>query len=308
MGKNNFTVSVIIPTYNRAHLLGRSIRSIMNQTYQNFEIIVVDDGSTDNTDELIFSLVNEKIRYIRHEKNKGAAAARNTGIKAAKGDYIAFQDSDDIWLPEKLEKQMEVFKTAPKKVGVVYTGFYRIIGSKRIYMPYSWVNKKDGDIYPQILAGNFVTTQSITVRAGCLEKVGLFDENLPRLQDWEFVIRLSKHYSFEFIDEPLLYSYYTQGCISSDKEALVSALKLIIEKHYIEFKNNKTFLASRYLTLGSALNSCGDFNNARHYFIKAVKTYPFDKRLLLHTILSFFGKGIYNKVMKNYHTIKSHFD
>ena len=112
MPEKNPTVSIIIPTYNRAHLIGRAIQSVLNQTYQNFEIIVVDDGSTDNTEEMIkeFQKHDKRIKYIRHEKNRGGAAARNTGIKVARGEYIAFQDSDDEWLPEKLEKQMDVFQ------------------------------------------------------------------------------------------------------------------------------------------------------------------------------------------------------
>ena len=98
----NPTVSVIIPTYNRAHLVGRAIKSVLNQTYRDFEIIVVDDGSTDNTKDIIkeFQKKDKRIKYIPYEKNKGGSAARNTGIKAAKGEYIAFLDSDDEWAYE----------------------------------------------------------------------------------------------------------------------------------------------------------------------------------------------------------------
>ena len=112
-------VSVIIPTYNRAKLIKRSILSVLNQTYQNFEIIVVDDGSADDTKSVVESFNNPKIRYIRHDINKGQSAARNTGIKNAKGKYIAFQDSDDEWLPEKLEKQMSCFESPSSHSGIV---------------------------------------------------------------------------------------------------------------------------------------------------------------------------------------------
>jgi glycosyltransferase involved in cell wall biosynthesis len=123
-------VSVIIPTYNRAGLLKRAIQSVLNQIYQDFEIIIVDDASTDNTENVIESFKEHRIRYIKHESNKGAAVARNTGIKFANENYIAFQDSDDEWLPEKLEKQMEIIEHASPRVGVVYTGYRRIIGNK----------------------------------------------------------------------------------------------------------------------------------------------------------------------------------
>ena len=136
MSKEKPTVSVIIPTYNRAKLLPRAIKSVLNQTFKDFEVIIVDDGSTDNTEEVIneFQKHNKRIKYIRHEKNKGAAAARNTGIKIAQGEYIAFQDSDDEWLPNKLEKQMEIFESAPAEIGVVYTDYGEwVIVEKSIY-------------------------------------------------------------------------------------------------------------------------------------------------------------------------------
>ena len=304
LGKKNPTVSVVIPTYNRAHLIGRSIRSVLSQTYQDFEIIVVDDASTDNTEEVLRSLGNERIRYIRHEQNKGANAARNTGIKAARGKYIAFQDSDDIWLPDKLEKQMNVFKAALPNVGVVYTGCIRVFGNNIYYFPSSQFIKKDGDIHQQLLIGNFIGTQSIIAPKEYLEKVGMFDERFPRLQDWELVIRLSKYYKFRFIDEPLLISPYTADSISTDTDALIKALKLLIEKHFEEFKNNNKMLASLYSTIGSAFRLIGDFNNARVYYIKAVKTYPFNYRALFHLILSFVGEEKYFKIFQYYHKIK----
>ena len=107
-------------------MIARSIESVLSQTFQDFEIIVVDDGSTDNTEEVVNSFNDERIRYVRHEQNKGEAAARNTGIKLARGDYIASQDSDDEWLPEKLARQIEVFENSPPEVGVVYTGFWKL--------------------------------------------------------------------------------------------------------------------------------------------------------------------------------------
>ncbi len=105
MTENSPTVSVVIPTYNRAHLVGRAIQSVLNQTYHDFEIIIVDDGSIDNTEDVVKSLNDPSIRYTRHDQNRGGSAARNTGIKMARGEYVAFQDSDDEYLPEKVESR-----------------------------------------------------------------------------------------------------------------------------------------------------------------------------------------------------------
>src|SRR5690348_13147078 len=109
-------VSVIIPTHNRSDFLRNAITSVLNQTYQDFEIIVVDDGSTDNTSEVVANFSDERITFIRHDTNKGGSAARNTGILASKCDYIAFLDDDDEWLPDKLRKQMEILVASPPEV------------------------------------------------------------------------------------------------------------------------------------------------------------------------------------------------
>ena len=183
MSEKNPTVSVIIPTYNRAHLIGRAIQSVLNQTYRDFEIIVVDDGSADNTEEVVKSFYDKRIKYIKHKKNKGAAATRNTGIKAARGKYIAFQDSDDEWLPEKLEKQMKVFENAPAKVGVVYTDMWRIMRNKRkYYFSSPMITPEDGIIYKQALDYKVMNIgiQTALIKREVFEKVGMFDEKFPR--------------------------------------------------------------------------------------------------------------------------------
>jgi glycosyltransferase involved in cell wall biosynthesis len=305
MNEKNPTVSVIIPTYNRAHLLGRSLRSVLNQTYQDFEIIVVDDASTDDSETVILSLDNEKIRYLRHEKNKGATAARNTGIKAAKGSYIAFQDSDDEWLPEKLEKQMKVFESAPPEVGVVYTGYYKISGNNITYAPSSYFTKKEGNLYQQLLKVNHLSTQCILVYKHCLEKVGSFDENLPRHQDWELAIRLAKHFEFKFIDEPLAIVYRDHASISTNQDALVKASEIIFNKHFLEYNNNKKIIANYYYRYGKLFCSSGNIKKGRDYYFKAFKAFPFDCRFILAILISSFGPIMYIKFVTVYRKLRN---
>lgn len=304
MGEKSPTVSVIIPTYNRAHLIGRSIASVLNQTYQDFEIIVIDDGSSDNTEQLILNFGNEKIRYIRHEKNKGQPAARNAGIKAARGNYIAFHDSDDECLPEKLEKVMKVFETAPPSIGVVYSGFYKITGDNITYMPTSWVTEKEGNIHQQLLRGSCVWAGNMITRKECLEKVGMFDESLPALEDWELTIRISKHYEFKFIEEPLIIVYYTLDSVTANQDAYINAFKIIIEKHYQEFINDMTLLANHHYGIGYLLCQGGRLKEGRDFYIKSLKLRPVNLILLLELMLSYFGKDIYNQVWKTYRKIK----
>ena len=303
--KERPTVSVIIPTYNRAHSIVSAIQSVLNQTYQGFEIIVVDDGSTDNTKEIMREIQTQdkRIRYIGYEKNKGAPTARNTGIKASRCDYIAFQDSDDEWSPEKLEKQMKAFESASPKVGVVYTGFYRL-GKRKTYMPSIRRKKtqREGDIFSSLLEGNLVGTPTILIKRECFERAGLFDENLTALQDWELVIRISKYYDFIFVDEPLLISPDTPDSISANRKARARALELILEKHFEDFKKDKKSLSKHkkslskhYYRIGISLCSDEDPITNRKYLLKAIKISPFNIKILFFVLLTFLGQDNFKK-------------
>ena len=290
-------VSVVIPTYNRAHTIARSIKSVLNQTCQDFEIIIVDDGSTDNTKEVVSSFNDERVRYIRHEENKGEAAARNTGIKVARGEYIASQDSDDEWLPEKLAKQIELFKNTLSKVGVVYTGFWKIENNEKTYIPFSWVNQKEGDIHKELLKGNFIGSPVTLIRRECFKKAGMFDEKLFHLVDWEMWLRVSKYYHFKYIDEPLVAAHYHSENVSANQSAFIQALELILEKYFDEFASDKKLLAKHYIDIGNLLVLNKETQNGRNYLIKAIKLYPFNIKLLSVILSTFFGLSVYKKAV-----------
>ena len=295
--RNKPTVSIIIPTYNRRQSIGRSVRSVLNQTYQDFELIIVDDGSTDNTKELVADFNDERIRYVRHEENKGEAAARNTGIKAARCDYIAYQDSDDEWLPEKLARQIELLENASPEVGVIYTGFWKAENHKRTYVPFSWVSQKNGDIHKELLKGNFIGSPVVLIKKECFNKVGLFDERLRNLVDWEMWLRISKYYHFKYIDEPLVIAHYHSDNVSSNHHAFIEALELVLEKYSDEFASDKKLLAKHYIDIGNLLVVHKETQNGRNYLIKAIKLYPFNIKLLLVIFFTFFGLSVYKKAV-----------
>jgi len=293
-------VSIIIPVYNRAQLLSRSIRSVLNQTFQNFEVIVVDDGSTDDIESVVKSFNDKRIQYIRHEERRGAPAARNTGIRLARGRYIAFQDSDDEWRSEKLEKQMRAFENAPPDLGVVYTSFWRIENGRKNYIPPSNFKQKEGYIHEILLETNFIATPTAIVKKECFEKAGMFDESLPRLQEWELWIRISKYYRFKHIDEPLVNAYLQPDSISRNMNALIMARKLILEKHFEEISKKSALLGKHYYEIGALLCLNGEIEEGKSYFIKAIRTYPFNAKLLFSTLFSLLGKRAYNNVAKIY--------
>lgn len=303
MDVQNPLISVVIPTYNRGYLIDRAIKSVLNQTYKEFEIIVVDDGSIDNTKEVIESFRDERIRYIQYKDNKGANVARNIGIRAAKGDYIAFQDSDDEWLPQKLEKQITILKDAPPDVGLVYTSFWRINGDKRLYIPSKDIEPKEGYIHVNLLKGNFISTQTILLRKKCFEKAGMFDEALPRLQDWDMVIRLSKHYLIRIIDLPLVNSYYNHESVSGNCGSLIEAYKIIINKYDDDLKKNN-FISKHYYLLGHLLYVSGDSKDGNKYLIRAYRYNPLDIKILFAICVSYINRGLYLHFIKMYVYLK----
>lgn len=242
---DNSLIAVIIPTYNRAYVIKRALHSVLHQTYQNLEVIVVDDGSTDNTEEIVKSFADSRVRYIRHEVRRGAPAARNTGINATRADFIAFQDSDDEWLCDKLEKQMQVFSTAGSEVGVVYTGFLRLTNNTSTYYPPPERKNISGNILESLLHGNFIGMPTVLIKKECFAKAGVFDEKMPRLQDWELFIRIAKQYEFLLVNEPLLLAFYSNQSITTSNKYDI-ALKLILDKHRDIFsKHMKILLAHR---------------------------------------------------------------
>lgn len=225
----NEKVSVVIPTYNRAELLKKAVESLLSQSHQNIEIVIVDDCSTDHTSEVIGEMKDHRIQYIKHPANKGGAAARNTGIAHAAGDYIGFLDSDDQWLPKKLEKQLEVFRKN-SNIGVVYTGLSVVNETKvlREMMPMF-----KGNILTKLIQFNCIdTTSSILVKKELLDEIEGFDASFPSCQDWDLYIRLAQKTQFDYVKEPLvLFFQHSEERITSNKKAVQQGHLLIYEKY-----------------------------------------------------------------------------
>jgi len=302
--KEKPTVSVVIPTYCRAHLIGEAIQSVLNQTYRDLEIIVVDDASSDNTEEVVKSLKDERIRYIRHEENKGAPAARNTGIEAAKGEYIAFQDSDDEWLPHKLEKQISIIDKLSSKVGLVYSDMWRLDHNrKREYWASPRIMPESGIFYYRALDYGVLNigTPTIVVRKECFDKIGVFDERLPRFIDLEFLIRTSKYYYFYHIPEPLVAFRASQKQplkrMSSQEDPFIIARELILEKYFEDIKKNKKLLSKHYFKIGDCYQINGEIKQSRKYFMKAAIANPQNIRFIVHYLISLLGQNSYTNVM-----------
>jgi glycosyltransferase involved in cell wall biosynthesis len=193
-------VSVVIPTYNRAHLIAQALESVYAQTFKDYEVILIDDGSTDGTEELIRKNYHGRLRYVKQE-NKGISGARNHGIALASGKYIAFLDSDDRWLPEKLERQAAYMETHPE-TGLLCTKLarYEIGGDGKKEICPSGFPKH----FSELLEGpNFIPTTTTMVRKTCFEKAGVFDPELPVAEDWDLWIRIAKNFGMYCLEDVL---------------------------------------------------------------------------------------------------------
>lgn len=287
------TVSVILPTFNREKFIVRSLRSVVNQSFHDMEIIVVDDCSSDDTKDVVAGFEDPRIKYIKHTVNKGGGAARNTGIGAAQGEFIAFQDSDDEWVLDKLEKQMQVMLTVKSDVAVVYSAYLWVTGSEVSYVPLNAPPPEESEILAHILKRNFVDTSTAVVRKKYFDKFGLFDEDLPRYQDWDLFIRLAKHLKFSFVDEPLVISHCLKGGISTNDKAAITARKMIFEKNRSEITRDSRLLANFLFETGTLCCKNDQFGEGRGYIFRAMKSYGLDTRYWLPALVSLFGQKAY---------------
>lgn len=292
-------ISVITATYNRSHLLGRCIQSVLNQTFQDFELIIVDDGSTDDTEKIVSNLSNEKVKYVRHQKNQGGAPARNTGIRLAKGDYIAILDDDDEWMPEILEKQMKVFYTAPLEVGAVYTRYKRY-DSLGDFLPPPKVAKKEGDLFKQLLDACCIQWQTVLIKRECFDKVGLISESMLYSRDWDFLLRISQHYQFLYIDEPLAIIHEQPEGRLSKQERLIVDTQRILKMYFFQIKRDSRTLAKYYFRIAYLSCSVGKIGQGRYYYLRSIRAYPVDIIAISAFLASLFGIKTHNVLAELY--------
>ncbi len=289
-------VSVIIPAYNRQEFIGRAIKSVLSQTFPNLEVIVVDDCSTDETGRIASEFCQEDRRVVlmRQPSNAGAQAARNRGIRAARGAYIGFLDSDDEWLPQKLEKQITLFESADRRLGVVYGGFTQVYSDGR--QPVDIIPSARGDIYRTALSGWIADMNTLLVRREEIEKIGQLNETVRSFQEWAFCIQLAKHCSFDFVPEPLAI-YYLHGGSSISTNTLNNARGYldVVNLFIPEIKSvaGKSVLAAHFHTAGRMFIKAGDYPAAQECFWQAVKNRPFAPASWLHLGFARLGPGFY---------------
>ncbi len=291
------TVSVIIPSYNRGHTLGRAINSVLSQKTQSFELIIVDDGSTDDTVFKVQSIKDSRIQLIQHPYNRGVSAARNTGIRASKGKYIAFLDSDDEWLPQKLMEQIHAMELAPLEIGGCATGFILHRIETEVYESRSLPKIQNWRKY--LIQGCSLSPGStFMVRRTCLEDIGLFDEQLIRFEDWEWLLRLIHKYKIIGLSNPLAIIHLgTWPGVEIVNTALNKFSKYIEHSSSLDIPEKRLIGISLELEKAVAVWRNG-FRLKGGYKLLAiflrfpVIAFPFISRIVLRRIRRWFGWGI----------------
>ena len=294
------SVSVVIPTYNRAHLLERALGSVLRQTFRDFEVLVVDDGSTDSTAGVVRDIRSPALRYIRHETNCGGSKARNSGIQAARGVYVGLLDDDDEWLPEKLQKQIDRFEAAGDDVGVVYSG-YDVLSERTGSVAYSRVPRGLAFTYVDFLGTTGFGASVPLVRRACFEKVGLFDETLPGTQDRDMWLRIARRYAFAYVPDVLVRQYIHGPQLSSNLRIKIEARERILDKYALDLAAHPALRWKHLSVLGKLYCAEGRPAEGRRYLWRAIRSRPRDWESFAHVALSLVApKVLHRRILLRY--------
>lgn len=228
-------VSVIIPAYNAEVFIARTLQSVLDQSYKNLEIIVVDDGSKDRTSEIVnnFARKDSRLRLL-HQANSGVAAARNYGIEKSRGEFIAPIDADDIWYPKNIEKQVKVMTSADSSVGLVYSWSVDIDEEDLLEGGFHVCNL-EGNVYKALIYSNFIGNASAAlIRRTCFDRVGGYDPNLKEqnaqgCEDWDIYLRIAKFYQFRVVPDFLVGYRQFIGSMSTNYMAMSKSHLLVID-------------------------------------------------------------------------------
>jgi glycosyltransferase involved in cell wall biosynthesis len=279
-------VSILMPVYNGSKYIIKAIESALAQTYQNFELLVVNDGSTDNSKAIITSYLDDsKIRYFE-QQNAGVAAARNLALRHAKGKYIGFLDQDDLWLPDKLSTQIE-FLEKNQELAFVHSrqGYIQADGSFIANYPKDWVSDLHGNCFVELFKRNRIAVLTVLLRKNVIDEIGFFNEAVSRVDDYELWLRICRKYPIGFQDEKLALYRCHETNASHDYVKMEQAELNALENFYK--KNKEVFMLMDKSTLNNRFSKLHtevangffwqkhNYNSALHHYLKALYFEPF---------------------------------
>lgn len=297
----NQLVSVIIPTYNSAPYISEAIDSVLGQSYSDYEIIVIDDGSTDNTGELLNNYShNPKVSVIRLDVNSGVSAARNAGLNIARGDIIALLDADDIWLPEKLNKQVQALKEAPESGWIYCNGSVVDQNLKKMYFFTERWNQTGGMIYADILLKSLcVPVSSVIIKREVFDHCGFFDPELKAVEDLDLFLRIARKYKCAYLKEPLFnYRVHNDNLSRKEDRMEVGRLKVLgkLIGLHPEYESELRHIYHR--SVGIGMLGMRDCKRARMHFIKAARYRQGDYKVWVGLLLATMPRPVLDLIIK----------
>ena len=295
-------VSVILPVYNRGASLEYAMRSVLDQSYKDLELIVVDDASTIDLTSIVESFADPRVRFIRREENGGASAARNTGLAAAQGKYIAFQDSDDLWLPNKLKMQLDLLESLPPDVGVVThskvlygsgpDGSYGV-GLVSMRPPPSQIMKPEDDQVRTYLTGNRISLQNALFRRDCYPDPVWFDNVTRSNADWAFSSSLAQHTRIVEFPEPVVMAFSSPDGISKLKRAKAIGLIRIVKRNRSAYARYPQAYGMMMWRIGRILARHGKRKMAGRFYLVGLRHNPgFLWKTLTEKMRSLRARGV----------------
>jgi len=295
------TVSVVIPAYNAERYIGETLQSVLAQTYRDFEVVVVDDGSTDGTREIV-RRYGERVRLIE-QPNSGPSAARNRGIREARGEFIAFVDSDDLWLPEKLTLQMPLF--ADDEVGLVYCRAARVDAEGRALNESSG-RKPQGWVFEDFLLRNHCPTSGAVVRREAFERCGYFPEDMVWAEDWHLWLRIAREYRFAAVEEVLTHHRVHGGALTRRHWEMYRGARSVLESALTDSDPRRLRRARRRglhrldRNFALLLLALGEAGPARRIFARALGNGALDIHAALGLVATLLPRGARRRVMRTW--------
>ena len=299
-------VSVVITCYNGVQWISEAIESILAQTYRDFELVIIDDGSTDNSKEMVaLHLSDERVRYV-YQRNRGFSAAVNRGIKESSGSLIGFIGQDDLWMPNKLELQVK-YLSEHKDVDLVHSNYCsidsegRIINLRDIKIPDVSLKK---EVVKQLFLNNFIGFETVLVKRQCFDEVGFFDERMVGFSDHDMWLRIAGSFYIGYLDLPLVKKREHEFQLSKVRiEAVLRDELLMVKKAIDHFPFLKRFerkkLTSLYYSLGITLLQKGDHKKAKQELINAIKCQPWK----LKAIVVYVTPSLYAFIWDHYRKV-----
>lgn len=282
-------VSVVLPTYNRANTLARAIRGVLSQSFSDLELIVVDDASTDNTAEVVLGFKDARVRYLPSLERLGVSRARNLGIQNALGVYVAFQDSDDEWRVEKLEKQLAAFQQGGSDVVLVACGD---IVLNHYPMSYLGVDRDEAVVDITAMSSLRMPPAPCWMASkDALLKAGGFNEQLNCFEDWELSLRMSAFGRILMVNEPFTLRHRTPNSLFSTEKNYIPNLKLILDQHHERLHKHPSVWSYYCNLIGQTECQYGSCREGRRWFIEAFSAQPLSLRTWVNLIFSWLGTG-----------------